>query len=292
MARNHIRNLNLNKLDFATGYPEDNVISGMRFSCDIMIEINLPLALKDGYEFYVSKNGVILSKGQGSDGCIPPAYFKRVFRKEFGKEKEEIDLSPFENLLILDFEANCIKDGKLNCQEIIEFPIIPINVQSLDISDNNFHYYIKPTVHTEITDFCTELTGITQDTVNSGIKLEEALEKLEIWMQKNGFNEQNSIFVTCGRWDLNSCLKNEAIYKNLNYPNYLKRYINIKDIWCQVMFKNKSAGMKGMLDSFNLKLEGRHHSGIDDSKNIAKIAVELLKRRGTFTNAQVLLVKN
>jgi ERI1 exoribonuclease 3 len=48
------------------------------------------------------------------------------------------------------------------------------------------------------------------------------------------------------------------------------------------MFK-KAPGMAGMLPALNLKLEGKHHSGIDDSKNIAKIALELLKRGGVFS---------
>ncbi len=34
-----------------------------------------------------------------------------------------------------------------------------------------------------------------------------------------------------------------------------------------------------MLKSLNLKLEGRHHSGLDDTKNIARIAHGLFKIR-------------
>lgn len=32
-----------------------------------------------------------------------------------------------------------------------------------------------------------------------------------------------------------------------------------------------------MLDHFSIKLEGKHHSGIDDSKNIASILLHILK---------------
>ena len=35
--------------------------------------------------------------------------------------------------------------------------------------------------------------------------------------------------------------------------------------------------MKEMLDFLKLPLDGRHHSGIDDAKNIAKIAIKLLE---------------
>jgi 2'-phosphotransferase len=56
MARTHIH--------FAIGYPGDqNVISGMRFSSEIIIEIDVPKAMQAGITFQKSKNNVILSKG-------------------------------------------------------------------------------------------------------------------------------------------------------------------------------------------------------------------------------------
>lgn len=34
--------------------------------------------------------------------------------------------------------------------------------------------------------------------------------------------------------------------------------------------------MVGMLEYLGIKLEGRHHSGIDDTKNIAKILLRII----------------
>ena len=42
-------------------------------------------------------------------------------------------------------------------------------------------------------------------------------------------------------------------------------------------------GMKRMLDGLKLKLEGHHHSGIDDCRNIVKICHELTKKGGDMT---------
>ena len=73
-----------------------------------------------------------------------------------------IDLLPFKYLLVLDFEANCIEEGALECQEIIEFPVVPVDAANLKIlEDKIFHTYVKPTVVAKITEFCTGLTGIT-----------------------------------------------------------------------------------------------------------------------------------
>lgn len=49
--------------------------------------------------------------------------------------------------------------------------------------------------------------------------------------------------------------------------------------------------MTEMLKTFGLELEGRHHSGIDDVYNIARVTIELLKRGVKFTEKDVFLVK-
>ncbi|KAL4481763.1 hypothetical protein ABPG74_007852 [Tetrahymena malaccensis] len=69
MARNHIH--------FAIGYPGDKeVISGMRKSCDIYIEIDIVKAIEDGIDFFISKNNVVLTSGINK--VLPPQYFKVV----------------------------------------------------------------------------------------------------------------------------------------------------------------------------------------------------------------------
>lgn len=37
--------------------------------------------------------------------------------------------------------------------------------------------------------------------------------------------------MTCGDWDLNTCLKNEAKAKTINVRDYLKRWINLKKFY-------------------------------------------------------------
>ena len=51
--------------------------SGSRPNCNTRIFINMEKALNDGYNFYESDNGVILTPGN-SDGFLPPEYFKEI----------------------------------------------------------------------------------------------------------------------------------------------------------------------------------------------------------------------
>jgi hypothetical protein len=49
---------------------------GMRKNCDLAIFVDIAAAMKDGIQFRVSSNKVILS--QGIDGLIPSKYFSHV----------------------------------------------------------------------------------------------------------------------------------------------------------------------------------------------------------------------
>ncbi len=87
----------------------------------------------------------------------------------------------------------------------------------------------------------------------------------------------NFCFVTCGDWDLKTALPANCNYLQLSYPDYLKRWINIKSYF-EATMRKRGSGMASMLQDLNLQLDGRHHSGIDDTRNIAKILRELIKR--------------
>jgi ERI1 exoribonuclease 3 len=99
--------------------------------------------------------------------------------------------------------------------------------------------------------------------------------------------------VTCGDWDLTNCLAREAKAKNIELPEYLKNYINIKNIYRQCLPEfNESMGMMGMLKGLNIPHEGRHHSGIDDVLNICNICIALMKVKGhKYTKQQIKYVK-
>jgi len=88
IAKEGIKKMLRNEIHCAQGLlgEDKNIISGARVSADTFIYINMDLAMKDGIEFFLSQNGVILTKGQG--GILLPKYFAGVQFKN--KEREAI----------------------------------------------------------------------------------------------------------------------------------------------------------------------------------------------------------
>ena len=183
--------------------------------------------------------------------------------------------SKLDYYLVLDFEATCDDHHPPSPQEIIEFPVLKVNAASMQ-TESVFHTYVLPMAHPNLTPFCTSLTGITQDMLEGQPTLPDILRNFHSWLETNGLLHPSVsfAFVTCGDWDLKTMLPSQCKHFNIPIPNYFRRWINIK-----VVFKNltgcKAKGMLAMLNHFKLSLDGRHHSGIDDSKNIAKILGKL-----------------
>jgi len=73
--------------------------------------------------------------------------------------------------------------------------------------------------------------------------------------------------------------------KNYNITPDLTKWVSKdgkQEIKCE-----KVMGMTSMLEKLNLELDGRHHSGIDDARNIAKVAQHLIDLGLTFSHEMV-----
>jgi hypothetical protein len=67
------------------------------------------------------------------------------------------------------------------------------------------------------------------------------LKLLDEWIKRTGglkvdeeSNAKNFTFLTCGEWDLMKMLPSECKYLGLDYPNYLKQWINVKKSFGEV----------------------------------------------------------
>ncbi|XP_072748433.1 ERI1 exoribonuclease 3-like [Anoplolepis gracilipes] len=184
-------------------------------------------------------------------------------------------------LLVMDFEATCDRYTVLKPQEIIELPCIALSTTDWKLKDT-FHAYIKPRIHPQLTPFCTELTGIMQETVDNQPCFVEVFSRFCEWLNEGGYFDESdkSSFITCGNWDLKTMLPNQCELDNIVLPDEFKQWIELKHTFCD------STGyyprnLKDMLARLNLPLQGRLHSGIEDVKNMVSIIQALKKNYNT-----------
>jgi len=190
-------------------------------------------------------------------------------------------------LLVLDFEATC-GDGVINREEmeIIEFPTLVYNLQEKRVQAT-FHEYVRPVLNPTLTEFCTALTGIIQETVDKADTFPDVWSRYKEFMRSNGFMDDPAqySFITCGDWDLKTALPQQLslassdIQKSdfsLLQSHFIDRLINLKRSYKKQYNDRYTRDMNTMLKHLGMEIEGRHHSGIDDCSNILRIVERML----------------
>ena len=177
--------------------------------------------------FWISENKVVLSEGL-ADGSIPVSNFRWVLDYQ---KKKFLHQAPIKFICVYDFECTCTNDeaNPINSHEVIEFPIVIIDVEQKAVVAE-FQTYVKPELDPQLTPFCTELTGITQEQVDAGVPLSEALNQAHAFLEAQGLFAHEFVFMSCGDFDGNH-LKRESTTKNLTVPNYMRRWINFKKVF-------------------------------------------------------------
>jgi inhibitor of KinA sporulation pathway (predicted exonuclease) len=182
----------------------------------------------------------------------------------------------YDYFLVIDLEATCCNQKSIPSHEmeIIEIGAVMVNEKHLDVVAE-FQTFIQPVRHPILTNFCTELTSITQDLVNSAPSFGEAIASLREWL--GDYN--NVVFCSWGDFDRKQFILDESYHQiELPYP-IPKQHLNFKQLFTDNQGLKKKFGMKGALELAEIQLVGTHHRGIDDARNIAKLIPYILGRQ-------------
>ena len=138
--------------------------------------------------------------------------------------------------------------------------------------ESEFDCFIKPVVHPQMSDFCRDLTSITQSDVDGAPFFAAAFARFVAWAQSGG---EPLTLVSWGDFDPRQ-LQVDCARAGVEYPLAFARHVNIKQRFA--LARNiKPVGMARALKMLEMPLAGTHHRGIDDARNIAKIAQTMLE---------------
>lgn len=199
-------------------------------------------------------------------------------------------ITPFKYLIVIDFEATCFeKPFNRNKQEIIEFPACLLNLETGAI-EKEFHKYLRPIEIPELSDYCKNLTGITQETVDEGELFPDVMEDFRKWVKSTAKEFQllfpkykksnidgNCAFVTWGNWDFLIQLRNECTRKKVYKPSFFNQWIDLKEIYIEKGTFKTQFTFGDALEQSGIKFVGRPHNGLDDARNTAQLAYQMHK---------------
>lgn len=168
------------------------------------------------------------------------------------------------NYIIVDLEATCWEGSRLFNNEIIEIGALKINEEGSIVSE--FSAFVKPLKHPILSEFCKELTSISQSEVDQANYFPEVVAAFQEWI---GVGQSDYLLCSWGFYDQKQFEADCKLY-GLDFSWTLK-HISLKHQHAKIRKLKRAIGMKNALKLEKLNLEGTHHRGIDDARNIAKI---------------------
>lgn len=167
--------------------------------------------------------------------------------------------------IIVDLEATCWKKGTLpDRMEIIEIGAVMLDSSSGPVTAE-FAEFVKPIQEPFLSDFCRELTTIRQEDVDSADTFQPVFQRFLNWIGDEPFR-----LCSWGAYDLRQ-FTIDCERHGIPFPASFTHHINLKKAFADLR-GIKPCGMKGALFMLGMSLEGQHHRGIDDARNIAKVA--------------------
>lgn len=171
-------------------------------------------------------------------------------------------------LLVVDVEATCWEGqppaGQVN--EIIEIGVCVVDLDRRERGERR-SILVRPR-RSRVSAFCTELTGLTQSEVDTGVDFAEACTLL-----RRDLRADSRAWGSWGDYDRKQ-FERQCAAGRVAYP-FSSRHRNLKAEFTERLGLRKRPGMAQALTLAGLPLEGRHHRGVDDAWNIAALALLL-----------------
>lgn len=171
--------------------------------------------------------------------------------------------------VIVDLEATCWEGGlNIEQMEIIEIGAVILESSTGPILEE-FNAFVRPVIHPVLSEYCMQLTSIRQKEVDEADDFKTVFPGFIDWIGAQSFT-----LCSWGDYDLKQ-FRVDCERHKISLPDSFLRHINLKQEFANLK-RIKPCGMAKALDILGAKLEGTHHRAIDDVRNIAKIAVQVL----------------
>ena len=191
-------------------------------------------------------------------------------------------------IIVIDVEATCWDDRPYaENMETIELPAIALSINGKVLSE--FQTFIKPQIDPKLSEFCTQLTSITQEQVDSAPFFTEAYDGLIRWL---GNQADPSIMASWGDYDVKQ-LKRDCERNHKRFP--FKQHVNLKrkfrmEFLRPQRYEGVSAALVSATQFFGIPFEGRLHRGIDDSRMIVKVYQAMVQHNKPLNNKDIINV--
>lgn len=190
-----------------------------------------------------------------------------------------MDWRSYNFFMVIDLEATCCDRQSIprHQMETIEIGAVMVDRATLQ-PVSEFQTFVRPVRHPQLTDFCRDLTTITQADVDAAPQFAQVIGLFQTWLAQY----PNYLFCSWGEFDLRQIQK-EVRYHKLDWSIH-SSHCNLKSHFSKSYRKQlqsmngenhpkpyKTYGLTQALQLVGRAIEGTPHRGIDDARNAAKL---------------------
>jgi len=174
-------------------------------------------------------------------------------------------------VIVVDIEATCWlgrpPEGMRN--EILEIGAVCVGNGKILRSKREIC-----SVSSDLSRFCTKLTGLTQNQVNKhGVPLSVAMARIETWLSSRKYP-----WMSWGNFD-HRIVEEEC--RRLGVQSaFSSDYLNLKTLYALYRGTRDGASVASACKQEGLQFNGRRHSALADAKNAARVWLKMQERGG------------
>ncbi|WP_019676381.1 3'-5' exonuclease [Arsukibacterium perlucidum] len=172
--------------------------------------------------------------------------------------------------IAFDLELTCERDVPEYPHQIIEVGAVLCGGGKII---DEFQSYVQPMSDYELTQFCSELTGITKKQLADAPTIQHVAATFGQFIS----DSKPELIISWGQGD-RDILATECTAADIAYPLSGFEYQNFKKEFCKQR-KIKRVGLKTALQICGITLEGRQHSAVSDAANLARLFNYTLNNR-------------
>lgn len=173
-----------------------------------------------------------------------------------------------DRLIVFDVEKTCWEGDAPPGQrsEIIEIGLAELQLGPDPAIGRTARYLVRP-VASQVSAYCTQLTGLTQREVRQGRPLGEVLSTMS-----RQFGSAGKCWAAWGRDDQDLTVGCTAL--GIAPPN-LGGFLDLGGLWSMFAGGGRAVGLEDALHALGMAFEGVPHRALDDARNTARVFLGL-----------------
>jgi 3'-5' exoribonuclease 1 len=172
------------------------------------------------------------------------------------------------NYIIFDLECTCWENRpKDMVMETIEIGAVKLDEYGEWVS--SFNRFVRPSIHPILSNFCQNLTSISQIDVNRADTFPRVIDEFMDWIE---LESDDYWLASWGGFDKRQ-LSADCILHDLGI-DWLDYHVNLKEQYLKMKRLRQPVGLKKAVEREGFEFTGIHHRGISDAENLAKIFVK------------------